>query len=170
MKSKGKIVWLVTWDGTEYDETKRCQIAAVLSPNCKEDGLKKALYLIFAIGLGTTLDDKIDSALSGFGKNLFSTRYHYRYPNYIYGHRPKIYLDCRKVKNLRYEVNKTNECETTVFWTEYPKYAQKALPPDSPVWESLNMDDIFNTVHGEQEKQYTYDAKKFNLHVSLDRY
>ena len=121
MKTKGKNAWLITWEGPESEFNGRCKVVAVLPPQFGK-GIASLLPVLYCAEYNFTLCEKMSFCIPK-GKDPFAKQF-YRdiNPEFLYGHIPKEYLCARKVKNLRCEEGKKDCLESTLFWTELPKY------------------------------------------------
>ena len=71
---------------------------------------------------------------------------------------PKIYLSARKVKDLRCEESKGDCFESTLYWTELPKFIPNPdFNSDGPMPENLS--ELTRQIIGEREAQYTYSTR-----------
>ena len=76
----------------------------------------------------------------------------------LYGLPPKIYLCARKVKGLHCEESKKDCLESTLYWTELPKFIPNPkFDPNGPMPE--NLADLTKQVVGEREAQYVYSIR-----------
>src|SRR6266700_1186019 len=128
MKSKGKIAWLVTWEGSESEHNGRCKLVAILRPQLTKKSIAFLLPILFCSEYGYTLCEKL-GIIGSIGKDpLFRIAYRDKNPEFLYGYIPKQYLSARKVENLRCEGGKNDCLESTLYWTELPKLI---LNPDA---------------------------------------
>jgi len=157
MKTKGKIAWFITWEGPESESNGRCKVVAVLPPQLGKS-IASLLPVLYCAEYNFTLCEKMSFCIPK-KKDPFAKQF-YRdiNPEFLYGHIPKEYLSARKVKNLRCEEGKKDCFESTLFWTELPKYIPNPkCGPEGPMLE--NMDDALKEVIGDREVQYTYSIR-----------
>jgi hypothetical protein len=156
VSAKGKIAWLITWEGSESEHYGRCKVVTILRPQLGTTGIASLLPVLFSSEYNYTLCEKMGFAASS-GKNPFSVEpYRDINPELWYGQFPKIYLRARRVKNLRCEESKKDCFECTLYWTELPKFIPnpKYGPEGSPL-----APDALKEVVGEKEAQYTYSIR-----------
>jgi hypothetical protein len=131
MKAKGKIAWLITWDGPEAEYIGRCKVVAVLPPQLGERSIMSLLRYLFCSEYNYTLCEKMSFCIPDKKDPLF--RQPYVNPEFTYGYPPKIFLRARKVKDLRCEENEKDCHESVLYWTELPKsIAGPDFNPDGP--------------------------------------
>ena len=154
MKSKGKIAWLITWEGPESEHNGRCKVVVVLRPQLNESSIASLLAILFSSEYNYTLCEKMGFIASTGKDPYFKEAYRDVNPEFYYGHFPKHYLRARKVKNLRCEESKTDCLESTLCWTELPKFIPNpAWDPNGPM--PANLADLSKEVIGEREVHYT---------------
>ena len=160
MKSKGKIAWLVTWEGPESEHNGRCKVVAILRPQLRKKSIASLLPVLFCSEYGyITLCEKLGLVTSIGKDQLFRVAYGNKNPEFLYGDVPKQYLSARKVENLRCEKSKKDCFETTLYWTESPKFIPNPdVDPNGPMPE--NPADLCKQVIGEREAQYTYSIRE----------
>jgi len=94
--------------------------------------------------------------LTSSGKDpFFRETYRDINPEFCYGIIPKQYLSARQVKNLRCEESKKDCFESTLYWTELPKFIPD--PDADPTPENIT---DTKQVIGEREAQYTYSIRE----------
>ena len=158
MKTKGKTAWLITWDGSESEYIGRCKVVAVLPPQFGERGIASLLPFLYCSEYNYTLCEKMSFCVPAKKDSLFMQYYRDINPELLYGLPPKIYLCARKVKDLRCEESKKDCLESTLFWTELPKYVPNPkYGPEGPILEDF--DGRLKQVIGEREAQYTYSIR-----------
>lgn len=158
MKPKGKIAWLITWEGPESEHNGRCKVVAVLPPQRGQSNIASLLPVLFASEYNYTLCEKMGFIPSTGKDPFFKEAYRDINPEFWYGHYPKHYLRARQVKHLRCEESKKDRFECTLYWTELPKFIPN--PKYGPAGPSLeNFDDALKEVIGEREAQYTYSIR-----------
>ena len=158
MKTKGKSAWLITWDGPESEFNGRCKVVAVLPPQLGKRSMVALLPMLFCSEYNHTLCDKLGFCIPKRKDPFFKQPYRDVNPEFLYGHPPKEHLCARKVKNLRCEENQKDCFESTLYWTELPKFIPNPdFDPDGPMPE--NLADLNKQVHGEIEAQYTYSIR-----------
>lgn len=158
MKNRGKIAWLITWDGSESEFNGRCKVVAVLPPRMGDKNIISLLPTLFCSEYNFTLCDKMGFCIPNKKDPFFKQPYRQKNPEFLYGHPPKEYLCARKVKNLRCEESKKDYFESTLYWTELPKFISNPdFDPNGPMPE--NLADLTKQVHGEIEAQYTYSIR-----------
>ena len=158
MKAKGRSAWLITWEGPDAKDHARCKIVAILPSQTGENTIEFTLKLLFCSEYPLTLAEKL---FFGTGKRNETPRFLQRLYTeinvaYSYGHVPHEYLYARRVKNLRCEESKTDDCEFTLSWTELPKYIPAPLDPSEPLPADLSK--LSKMVVGERHESYTYST------------
>jgi hypothetical protein len=160
MKSKGKIAWLITWEGPEWEYTDRCKVVAILRPQRDRSSIECLLPVLFASEYNYTLCEKMGS-LTARGKedSFFYEAYRHINPEMWYGHFTNGgYLCARRVKNLRCEESKMDSLEYTLYWTELPRFVfDPDRKPEDPL--PANPADSHRQVDVEREAQYTYSIR-----------
>jgi hypothetical protein len=156
MKSKGKMAWLITWEGPEAEDNGRCKVVTILRPQFGRRGVAHLLPILFSSECNYTLCEKTGFGGSVFRDSCFRETYRDINPELWYGHFPKDYLCARQVKNLRCEKSKRDYDESTLYWTELPKFIPnpKYGPEGSPF-----APDRIKEVIGERDLQYTYSIR-----------
>ncbi len=158
MKSKGKIAWLITWEGPESEHNGRCKVVTILRPQLGEKSIASFLRVLFSSEYNYTLCEKMGFGGSIYKDTYFKKAYRDINPEFWYGHFPKIYLRARQVKNLRCEESKRDCLESTLYWTEFPKFIPNPkYGPEGPPLEKSH--DALKQVIGEREVQYTYSIR-----------
>lgn len=158
MKTRGRTAWLITWEGPESEHNGRCKVVTILRPQLKDGSVASLLPILFSAEYNYTLCEKM-GFISSSGKDpFFKEAYRDINPELWYGHFPKHYLRARKVKDLRCEESKNDCFESTLYWTELPKFIPNPeidfngpLPDDIAKWTKQ--------VVGEREVQYTYSIR-----------
>ncbi len=158
MKTKGKSAWLITWEGPESEGNGRCKVVAVLPPQFGEKGITSMLPFLYCSEYNFTLCEKMGFSISNKKDPFFKQAYRNINPEFWYGHFPKEYLCARKVKNLRCEESKKDCFESTLYWTELPKYIfNPQIDPNGPL--PNNLADLTKQVIGERDVAYTYSIR-----------
>ena len=155
MKSKGKTAWLITWEGPESEYIGRCKVVAVLPPQMGEKSIALLLSSLYRSESNYTLCEKMSFCIPTKKDPLFRQYYRDIYPELLYGLLPKEYLCARKVKGLRCEDSEKDTFESTLYWTELPKFIPNPdFNNDSPM--PANLADLTKQVIGERDAKYTY--------------
>jgi hypothetical protein len=116
------------------------------------------LPVLFASEFNYTLCEKMGFIASSGKDPYFKEAYRDINPEFWYGQFPKIYLRARQVKLLRCEESKKDCFESTLYWTELPKFIPNPkYGPEGPPPE--NFHDALKEVIGEEEAQYTYSIR-----------
>lgn len=153
MKPKGKSAWLITWEGPEANSLPRCKIVSILPPQLGTQAIKLLLRALFCSEYPLTLGEKLCFGMARKNEMPHFSRQFYKEINVelTYGHRPKLYLSARKVKNLRCEDSESDDFGGTLYWTELPKYVLAATDRDYELTEKM--------VRPEKEHSYTYSSR-----------
>lgn len=156
MKSKGKTAWLITWEGEESEYFGRCKIATILPANHGDESVILLLRVLYYSDGTWPLGEKAVPKVSIHKDNYFRKTYRDVNTEYLYGEYWKQYLRARKVENLLWEESSTDQFETTLYWTELPKFRPNPKygelgSPDAP--DSLIQD------RPEKEMSYTYSTR-----------
>ena len=116
------------------------------------------LPVLFCSEHPLTLCEKVEFSMTKQKGHLFKVGYQDINPEFNYGYIPKEYLCARKVKNLRCEESKERPFESTLFWTELPKFIPnpeidfgEPLPDDPAKWTKQ--------VVSERDAHYTYSIR-----------
>jgi len=158
VKSKGKSAWLITWEGPEAEGNGRCKVVTILRPQLNEGSIKSLLPILFSSEYNYTLCEKVGFIASSGRDPYFRQAYRDVNPELCYGEFPKQYLRARKVKNLRCEESQKNCFESTLYWTELPKFVPNPeWDPNGPMPKDLA--DLTKQVSGEREASYTYSIQ-----------
>lgn len=160
MKTKGKSAWLITWEGTEADSLGKCRVVAILPPLLGEQNIELLLRTLFCSEYPLTLGEKLcfGTARKKEMPRYFKQLYRDINPAFSYGHFSKCYLYARQVKQLRCEESKKDYFESTLYWTELPKYIPNPdFDPNGPMPENLT--DLIKQVRGEMEVEYRYSIR-----------
>jgi hypothetical protein len=158
MKAKGKSAWLITWEGSESEFNGRCKVVAVLPPRLGEKNIISLLPALFCSEYNFTLCEKMSFCIPNKKDPFFKQPYRDINPEFLYGHPPKAHLCARKVKNLRCEESNKDCFESTLYWTELPKFRPNPdFDPNGPM--PANLADLTKQVHGEIEVEYTYSNR-----------
>jgi hypothetical protein len=84
---------------------------------------------------------------------FFWQPYEHINPEFSYGH--ASYLRARKVKNLRAEESKNDCLESTLYWTELPKFIRNPeIDTNAPLADGLAK--LVKEIQGEKDASYTY--------------
>src|SRR5260370_41753319 len=102
-KAKGRIAWLITWEGSESAHNGRCKVVTMLRPQFGRSGIASLLPVLFSSEYNYTLCEKLGFIASSCKDPYFTEAYRDINPELWYGHFPKIYLRARQVQNLRCE-------------------------------------------------------------------
>ena len=160
MKPRGKKAWLITWEGPESIHLGRCKVVAILPPQRSGANIASLLPILFASEYNYTLGEKMRACASGRNDPLFKEAYRDVNPEFWYGHYMKAYLCARIVKNLRCEENRSDSFESTLCWTELPKFIPNPkYGPMGPLLEDLGNDDALKEIVGERDMSYTYSIR-----------
>lgn len=158
MKSKGRTAWLITWEGPEFEDMGRCKVVIILHHQHRGYSIAALMAVLYQAEYPHTLDEKLDYISKGGRGNFFREAYRDINPEYYHGVFPKIYLRARQVKNLRCEVSPKSVFESTLYWTELPKFIPNpkygAEGPPMEKW-----DDACKQVTEEKECSYTYSTR-----------
>jgi len=156
MKPKGKIAWLITWEGPESEDNGRCKVVTILRPQFGRSGITSLLPILFSSEYNYTLCEKTGFDGSIDKDPFFREAYRDINLELWYGHFPKDYLCARQVKNLWCEESKGDCLESTLYWTELPKFIPN---PKYGLAGSPGTPDALKEVVGEREAQYTYSIR-----------
>ena len=158
MRTKGKIAWLITWEGPESEHNGRCKVVTILRPQLNDSSIASLLPILFSSEYNYTLCEKMGFIASSGRDPFFKEPYRDINRELWYGHFPKDYLRARKVKNLRCEESKKDCLESTLYWTELAKFIPNPkYGPEGPPLE--HFDESLKQVIGEREVQYTYSIR-----------
>lgn len=158
MKSKGKIAWLITWEGSESEYYGRCKVVTILRPQLGTTRIAFLLPVLFSSEYNYTLCEKMGFAGSSGRDLFFKEAYRDINPELRYGEFPKIFLRARRLKNLRCEESKRDCLESTLYWTELPNFIPNPkYGTAGPLAEKFQ--DALREVVGEREAQYTYSVR-----------
>jgi len=158
MRPKGKTAWLITWEGPESEHNGRCKVIAVLPSRYGDESVVLLLRVLFYSEYLYTLGEKMVPSTSIGKDSRFKEAYRDINPEFCYGHFPKQYLRARRVKNLYCEESETDCLESTLHWTELPKFIPNPkYGPEGPGLEDI--DDGLKEAVGEKEVQYTYSIR-----------
>jgi hypothetical protein len=160
MKAKGKRAWLITWEGPESEYIGRCKVVAILPPLLGEQNIALLLRTLFCSEYPLTLCERLcfGTARKKDMPRYFRQLYRDINPAFSYGHFSKCYLYARQVEQLRCEESKKDCFESTLYWTELPKYVPNPkYGPEGPMLE--NFDDALKEIIGEREVQYTHSIR-----------
>ena len=158
MKSKGRTAWLITWEGPESEHYGKCKIVTILRPQLHDKNIASLLPILFSSEYNYTLCEKVGCMFSSVRDPFFKKAYRDINPELWYGHFPKHYLRARKVKDLRCEESKKDCLESTLYWTELPKFIPNPdFDPNGPM--PAHLADLTRRVVGEREAQYTYSIR-----------
>jgi len=156
--TKGKIAWLITWEGSEAQDNGRCKIVAILPPQVSEKSIKAILRVLYCSEANLTLCDKMGFITPNRKDPFFREGYRNINPEFWYGHYFKEYLCARKVKQLRCEESNRDFLESTLYWREYSKYIfNPDIDPNAPT--SANPSDLLKKVMGERDVSYTFSIR-----------
>jgi hypothetical protein len=158
VKPKGRIAWLITWEGPESEHNGRCKIVTILRPQLGQDSVASLLPVLYSSEYNHTLGEKLYYITTRGKDPCFKRAYRDINPEFHYGTLWKNYLRARQVKNLWCEETKNNCFEHTLSWTELPKFIPNPKygetgPPMGPY------DDDLKQVCGEQDFSYTYSIR-----------
>jgi hypothetical protein len=158
VKPKGRIAWLITWEGPESEHNGRCRIVTILRPQLGQDRVAALLPVLYSSEYHHTLDEKL-GYISAKGRDpFFKQTYRDINPEFIYGCFPKNYLRARQVKNLRCNETRNNCFEHTLSWTELPKFIPNPKYGETGPPMELMHDDL-KQVCGEVDRSYTYSIR-----------
>ncbi len=158
MNSKGRNAWLITWEGPESECNGRCKIVAFLPPQFGERTVRIVLPALFCSEYNYTLCEKLAFGIQNRSSAGFTEWYRHINPAIDYGYVPNDYLRARKVKNLRCEISANDDSESTLYWTEFPKYVDN--PDRDPTAPPPNCAaDVVKQVIGEIDDHYTYSNR-----------
>ena len=137
----------------------RCKVVAILPTKIGEKSIKFILSVLWCSEANHSLDEKMHFGWPYRGEHQFlKVTYRDINPEFCYGELGKEYLMARKVKNIRCKQSKKDCFETTLYWTEMPKYISKPdLDSNSPL--PPNPADCLKQVCGETEGRYTYSNR-----------
>lgn len=158
MKTKGKHAWLITWEGPDSEYNGRCKVVAVLPPQHGERSIVSLLTVLHCSEYNFTLCEKMGFCSPNRTDPFLLKPYRNINLEFWYGHIPNEFLSARKIKNLRCEESKTDCFETTLYWTELPKFIPnpKYGPEGPPVGKRH---DALKEVSGHREEHYTYSIR-----------
>ena len=155
MKPKGRTAWLITWEGPEAEYIERCKVVAVLPPQLGEKTIVSLLPSLYRSETNYTLCEKMSFCVPTKKDPLLKQYYRDINPEFMYGVPPKEYLCARKIKNLRCEESNKDTFESTLYWTELPKFIPNPnIDYDGPM--PVDLADLTKQVVGEKDAQYTY--------------
>jgi hypothetical protein len=158
VNAKGKIAWLITWEGSESEHYGRCKVVTILRPQFGTKGIATLPPVLFSSEYNFTLCEKMGIATLNGREFFLKEAYRDVNPELWYGLIPKIYLRARRVKNLRCQENKKDCFENTLYWTELPKFIPNPqYGPEGPPLETSC--DALKQVADEKEAQYTYSIR-----------
>jgi hypothetical protein len=155
-KSKGRTAWLISWEGPEAEYNGRCKVVAILPATYGDGNVILSLRVLYHSDCNLTLGEKAVPIVSIYKDPYFRKAYRDRNSEFWYGVYPKHYLSARKVEKLWSEESKHDCFESTLHWTELPKF----IP--NPKYGSLGSPDAPDSliqVLPEREAQYTYSAR-----------
>jgi hypothetical protein len=159
MKTKGKIVWLITWEGPGSEHNGRCKIVAIVPPQFGENIIRCLLRVLFHSESNLTLCEKVIPNISIEKDPFFKEVYRHKYPEFWYGYIGQAYLRARKVKYLRSEENKQDRFESTLSWTELPKFIlNPKVDFDGPIGQ-IDSNELTKEAKSEGEASYTYSIR-----------
>ena len=156
MKSKGRKAWLITWEGDHSKGFGKCKIVAILSPSVGERNIKFLLPSLYGVECPYTLCEKMWFGIEPTGIRYLRQNYCDINSEFVYGDF-HLYLCARKVKDIRCVESTKDDFESTLFWTELPKYILK-VNLDRLGIEPEKYEDRIKMVIGEIECQYTYST------------
>lgn len=158
VKTKGKIAWVITWEGPGAACNGRCKVVAFIPPQFREKSIISMLPVLYCSEYNFTLCEKMGFCIPNKKDPFFKVAHRDINPEFCYGHWPNEYLCARKVKNLRCEESKRDCCECTLYWTELPKFVPNPeIAPNGPLPE--NLADLTKQVRGERNVTYTYSIR-----------
>ena len=133
VKPKGRMAWLVTWEGDEYERSGRPKVVAVLPPQLGHDRFRYILELLYISDYPLTLSEKVAFGLGSDKEKPNYFRYNYRDINVemFYGDH-HCFLRARRVKNLICEDDSNDLYKGTLTWTELQKFAESIDPDEKP--------------------------------------
>ena len=153
-KSKRKKGWIITWEGSEPRYRNGCKVIAVLPSRFGVEQIKTMLPYLFIAEYGFTLDELVYYGFEIHKCRMLKEEYKDINPSIACGFFPKSYLSARRVKNLKCEENPNNMFESTLYWTELPKYIPKLTD------DAENYLDSLKQVSDEKHDSYTYATRQ----------
>jgi hypothetical protein len=128
-----------------------------------ERTIETLIRVLYHSEANLTLGEKMVSNAPG-NDPYFHQAYKQINPEIYYGHIGKDYLRARQVKNLRVEESHKDMAESTLYWTELPKFIWNPdFDNNGPMPADLSV--LTKQVRAEMDLSYTY-----SIQTALDEF